>query len=150
MNIRNIDIHVIHFFKKYWIETTRISLAIVFIWFGMLKVLGFSPAGGLVQALFESSINFISFDTFYMLFAWFEVMIGVLFLVPRMTRVVIPLLFIHMITTFGPLLLLPGESWSGFMIPTLVVQYIIKNLVIIGAAMGIAAHLHPIQNNKII
>lgn len=145
MNIRTIDLRIIHFFQKYWIETARISLAIVFIWFGMLKVLGFSPAGGLVEALFKSSIHFISFGSFYIFFAWFEVVIGILFLFPRMTRVVIPLLFIHMITTFGPLVLLPAESWSGFMVPTLVGQYIIKNLVVIAVAMGISAHLHPIK-----
>ena len=146
MNIKNIDLHIIRFFQKHWIATARFSIAVVFIWFGMLKVLGLSPAGGLVQALFESSINFVSFANFYTFFAWFEVVIGILFFFPRMTRIVMPLLLVHMITTFGPLVLLPSESWSGFMIPTLVGQYIIKNLVIIAAAMGIAAHLHPIES----
>jgi hypothetical protein len=94
------------------------------------------------------SIHFVSFSHFYLFFAWFEVLIGVLFLIPKMTRVVIPLLFIHMITTFGPLVLLPAETWSGFLVPTLVGQYIIKNLVIIALAMGIAAHLHPIEIKK--
>lgn len=148
MNIKNIDLHIIHFFQRHWIQVARFSLAVVFIWFGMLKVLGLSPAGGLVQALFESSINFVSFASFYTFFAWFEVVIGILFFFPRMTRVVMPLLAIHMITTFGPLVLLPSESWSAFMVPTLVGQYIIKNLVIIAAAMGIAAHLHPIESKK--
>ena len=146
MNIKNIDLHIIHFFKRHWIQFARFSLAIVFIWFGMLKVLGLSPAGSLVHNLFESSIHFISFANFYTFFAWFEVLIGVLFLIPKMTRVVMPLLLIHMVTTFGPLVLLPDASWSAFMVPTLVGQYIIKNLVIIAAAMGIAAHLHPIEN----
>lgn len=146
MNIKNIDLHIIRFFQKHWIATARFSIAVVFIWFGMLKVLGLSPAGSLVHNLFESSISFVSFASFYTFFAWFEVVIGVLFLIPKMTRVVMPLLAIHMITTFGPLVLLPAESWSGFMVPTLVGQYIIKNLVIIAAAMGISAHLHPIGN----
>lgn len=146
MNIQNIDLHVIRFFQKHWITTARFAIAVVFIWFGMLKVLGLSPAGALVHGLFESSINFISFTSFYTFFAWFEVVIGVLFLIPRMTRVVMPLLLIHMITTFGPLVLLPAESWSAFMVPTLVGQYIIKNLVVIAAAMGIAAHVHPMEN----
>lgn len=146
MNIKNIDLHIIRFFQKHWIATARFSIAVVFIWFGMLKVLGLSPAGSLVHNLFESSISFVSFASFYTFFAWFEVVIGVLFLIPKMTRVVMPLLAIHMITTFGPLVLLPTESWSGFMTPTLVGQYIIKNLVIIAAAMGISAHLHPIGN----
>ncbi len=148
MNIKNIDLHIIKFFQKHWIVTARISIAVVFVWFGMLKVLGLSPAGALVHNLFEASIHFVSFASFYTFFAWFEVLIGVLFLVPKMTRVVMPLLAIHMITTFGPLVLLPSESWSGFMVPTLVGQYIIKNLVIIAAAMGISAHLHPIESKK--
>jgi hypothetical protein len=50
-----------------------------------------------------------------------------------------------MITTFMPLFLLTEETWSGFLIPTLEGQYIIKNLVVIAAAMGIAAHLEPIK-----
>ena len=53
-----------------------------------------------------------------------------------------------MITTFGPLVLLPTETWDGFMIPTLTGQYIIKNVVIIAIAMGIAARLHPIQKKS--
>ena len=146
MNIRNIDLHIIRFFQKHWVATARFSIAVVFIWFGMLKVLGLSPAGSLVHNLFESSIQFVSFASFYTFFAWFEVVIGVLFLIPKMTRVVMPLLAIHMLATFGPLVLLPTESWSGFMVPTLVGQYIIKNLVIIAAAMGISAHLHPIES----
>ena len=146
MNIKNIDLHIIKFFQKHWIATARFSIAVVFIWFGMLKVLGLSPAGSLVHNLFESSIHFVSFESFYTFFTWFEVVIGILFLIPKMTRIVMPLLAIHMITTFGPLVLLPDASWSGFMVPTLVGQYIIKNLVIIAAAMGIIAHLHPIEN----
>lgn len=145
MNIQNIDLHIIHFFKKHWVTFARLSLAIVFIWFGGLKVLGLSPASALVQGLFNETITFITFDTFYTWFAWFEVLIGVLFLFPKMTRVVIPLLFVHMVTTFGPLVLLPAETWEGFMVPTLTGQYIIKNVVIIAIVMGIAARLHPIQ-----
>jgi uncharacterized membrane protein YkgB len=65
-----------------------------------------------------------------------------------MERVVIPLLFIHMVTTFGPLVFLPSETWSGFMVPTLEGQYIIKNLVIIATAVGIAAHMHPLSEKN--
>jgi uncharacterized membrane protein YkgB len=85
----------------------------------------------------------MSFHSFLILFGVFECLIGILFLIRGAERIVIPLLFIHMITTFGPLFLLPQETWSGFLVPTLEGQYIIKNLVIIAAAIGIAAHLHP-------
>jgi hypothetical protein len=52
-----------------------------------------------------------------------------------------------MFTTFGPLVLLTEETWQSFLVPTLEGQYIIKNLVIISTAIGIASHLHPIKKN---
>jgi hypothetical protein len=79
------------------------------------------------------------------LFGLFECLIGILFLIRGAERVVIPLLFIHMVTTFGPLVFLPSETWQAFLVPTLEGQYIIKNLVIVAAAMGIASHLTPIS-----
>jgi uncharacterized membrane protein YkgB len=141
--IKSIDIKLIHFFRRVSVPLARFGLFVVFFWFGILKVIGLSPASGLVQQLFESTVPFMGFHLFLILFGYFECLIGILFLIKGTERVVIPLLFIHMITTFGPLLLLPSETWSGFMVPTLEGQYIIKNLVIIAAAVGVAAHLHP-------
>lgn len=138
------DSALLRFFRKYSIPMARIGIFVVFFWFGILKVLGLSPASGLVQRLFETSIHFMSFSTFIVGFGLFEMLIGILFLIKGAERIVMPLLLIHMITTFGPLVLLPQETWSRFLVPTLEGQYIIKNLVIIAAAMGIAAHLHPL------
>ena len=59
----------------------------------------------------------------------------------------IPLL-LHMIMTFMPLFMLPEVTWSAFLVPTLEGQYIIKNLVIISGAIGIAAHLQPFLDRK--
>ncbi len=144
MNITRIDHSVIHFLRKAFIPTARFSIFVVYVWFGALKILGLSPASGLVHHLFSSTISFMQFDTFYIIFAWFEVVIGVMFIIPKATRYVIPLLFIHMITTFMPLVFLPADAWSGFMVLTLTGQYIVKNLVIIAVAVGVAAHVHPL------
>lgn len=148
MNITRIDHSIIHFLRKAFIPTARFSIFVVYVWFGALKILGVSPASGLVHALFDATISWMSFDTFYLLFAWFEVLIGVMFIVPRLTRFVLPLLFIHMITTFMPLVFLPSESWDGFMKLTLPGQYIVKNLVIIAVAIGIAAQVHPLKRHS--
>lgn len=145
MNIQSIDLHLIHFFRKYSIPMARFGIFVVFFWFGILKVLELSPAGPLVETLFHQTITFMSFDTFYLLFGLFEMLIGILFLIKGAERVVMPLLLFHMVTTIMPLFVLPEESWQGFMIPTLVGQYIIKNIVIIACAMGIASHLHPLK-----
>lgn len=126
----------------------RFGIFVVFFWFGILKVLGLSPASPLVEALFNHTIHFMPFSSFIVFFGWYEVLIAILFLIKGAERIVLPLLLIHMITTFMPLVLLQGETWSAFLVPTLEGQYIIKNLVIIAAAMGIAAHLHPMKSLK--
>jgi uncharacterized membrane protein YkgB len=145
MSIQKIDIALINFFNRISIPTARLGLFVVFFWFGLLKVVGLSPATGLVRQLFTQTISFISFDHFIILFGLFECLIGILFIIRGAERVVIPLLLLHMITTFRPLFLLPAETWSGFMVPTLEGQYIIKNLVIIAAAIAIAGRLQPMK-----
>lgn len=148
MNIYRIDHELIHFFRRISIPLARLALFIVFFWFGFLKVIGLSPAGSIVHALFDQTIHFMAFPTFYMLFALFECLIGILFLVKGAERVVLPLLLLHMITTAMPLFLLTGITWQSFMVPTLEGQYIIKNLVIIATAIGLVAHLHPLPKKK--
>ncbi len=145
MLIEHIDLKLIAFFKRISIPVARIGLFVVFFYFGILKVLGLSPASGLVQALFEQTISFMSFDNFLIMFGLFECLIGIFFIIPGFERVVIPLLLIHMITTFLPLFILPEMTWNGPMVPTLEGQYIIKNLVIIAAAIGIVSNLRPLS-----
>ena len=143
MELYATDRKLIRFFKKYSIPMARFGIFTVFFWFGILKVLGFSPASGLVQRLFEQTVPFVPFSVFLVGFGLFEMLIGILFLIKGAERVVLPLLLVHMIATFGPLVFLPQETWQRFLVPTLEGQYIIKNLVIIACAMGIAANLHP-------
>lgn len=148
MNIHTTDAEIIHFFRRISVPFARWGLFIIFFWFGLLKVIGLSPASGLVQRLFETTVPWIPFATFLILFGLFEMLIGLLFLIKGTERVVIPLLLIHMVTTFMPLFLLPSETWSGFLTPTLEGQYIIKNFALIAAAIGIASHLHPLPYRK--
>ncbi len=145
MSIQTIDIALINFFRRVSIPLARFGLFVVFFWFGFLKVIGQSPASGLVQRLFEQTVPYMSFHTFLIGFGVFECVIGIMFLIKGLERLVIPLLFIHMITTFGPMVFLPQETWNGFMVPTLEGQYIIKNVVLIAAGIIIAARLHPLQ-----
>ncbi len=127
---------------------SRMALFVVFFWFGALKVIGLSPASQVVQNLFNETMPIMEFSTFIVLFGLYECLIGILFLIRGAERAVIPLLFIHLITTLGPLVLLTSETWTGVMVPTLEGQYIIKNVLIVAAAIGIAAHLTPFKNNR--
>ncbi len=145
MSLQTVDRSLIHFFRRISLPAARIALFVVFFWFGLLKLLGLSPAEPLVHALFEQTLFFIPFTTFYFGFALFECVIGILFLIRGAERVVFPLLLIHMVTTALPLFLLPALSWQQFLVPTLTGQYIIKNLVLIAASIGVVAHLHPMR-----
>lgn len=148
MQVARVDHALINFFRRYSTPVARLALFTVFFWFGLLKVLGLSPAADLVRSLYEQTITFMQFDTFYILFSLYECLIGILFLIKGVERIVIPLLFIHMFATFLPLIMLPDATWQSALVPTLEGQYIIKNLVIIAAAFGIAANLNPLPYRK--
>ncbi len=148
MNIPRIDHAIINFFRKIYIVSARSALFVVFFWFGLLKVLGLSPASPMVHALFDKTIPYVSFDTFIIAFGLFEVLIGILFLIPKATRLAIPLLFMHMIMTMLPLFVLPHMVWTAWFVPTLEGQYIVKNLVLIAAALGIASQMVPLHQTR--
>ena len=149
MTLDGIDANLIRWFRRISEPSARFGLFVVYFWFGALKVFGLSPATPLVQALFERTISFMPFSTFIILFGIFEMLIGVLFAIHGLERWVIPFLFIHMVMTFLPLFMIPSATWSGFFVPTLEGQYIIKNLLLISAAIGIAAHLRPLSRHNL-
>jgi uncharacterized membrane protein YkgB len=120
---------------KYTIIIARLALAIVFIWFGALKFWFISPADDLVRQLLAVSMPFIPFGPFLLFLAAYEVAIGILFLIPRLERWAVGLLLPQMFATFGPLVLLPQLTWAGWLQPTLIGQYIIKNIIIVALAL---------------
>lgn len=129
--------HLIPFIKKYYIWFARITFFVVYFWFGILKIFDTSPANPLVAELQAKTLPFISFEQFIIFFSLYEMLIGVLFLIPRLTRVTFILFILHMGTTLMPLFLLPKVSWQGFLVPTLEGQYMIKNMVLIALASSI-------------
>jgi len=145
MNIHTIDRTLIDFFRRTFLPFARVALFVVFFWFGILKLFDLSPASPLAQALTAHTVGLQYFDVLFKGLSVIECVIGVLFLVPKATRIVIPLLFVHMAVVCAPLLLVPHEVWAGFLVPTLEGQYIIKNLVIIAVAVGIAAQTKPLS-----
>lgn len=132
--------------KRMSFPVARFAIFIVYFWFGILKVLGLSPANPLVADLLHTTMPFMSFDTFIVLFGVFEVLIGILFIFPKLDRISIVLFALHMVTTFMVLIMLPTVSWSGMFVPTLEGQYVIKNIALIGLVIAIASHVRPIRS----
>lgn len=120
-----------------YIPFSRLSFFVIYFWFGILKIMGSSPANPLVESLQQNTLPFLTFGQFIIVFALFEMFIGVLFLIPRLTRLVFVLFVLHMGMTIMPLFLLPGMSWQGLFVPTIEGQYMIKNLILISLALCI-------------
>lgn len=110
----------------------RISLGIVFIWFGMLKPLGLSPAAKLI----EKTIYWVSPEQFIPILGWWEVAIGIGLIFRPLIRAALLLLFLQMPGTMLPLILLPEVCFTRIPFAlTLEGQYIVKNLVLISAGI---------------
>ncbi len=141
--IFSFDQKLISFFNKIYSPFSRVAIFLVYFWFGLLKVLSLSPASPLVLALLSITMPFIPPDTFLIWFGVFEVIIGITFLIPRLERLAILLLVIHLVTTVMPLFVMKSYVWTSMLVPTLEGQYIIKNILIIALAMVVASTLKP-------
>lgn len=131
-----IDQRIARQMKVWGIPASRISFGIIFIWFGILKPLHLSSAEGLLKAT-VAWLPFGTADNWLVLIGCWEVIIGIAFLFNRTTRIAIGLLFLQMVGTFMPLVFLPEVSFQNgnYLLPTLEGQYIIKNLMILSAAL---------------
>ena len=139
------DLRLIEFFRTSFIPLARFSLFLVFFWFGFIKLLGLSPASPLAEELVSNTFGEAYFPILFLVLAYIECAIGLLFLFPKATRIVIPLLLLHMLIVCSPLLLLPSTTWAAFLVPTLEGQYIIKNAVVVALAIGVAASTAPLK-----
>lgn len=131
------DTRITRWMARAGIPILRVALGIVFIWFGGLKLVpGLSPAEDLVLA----TVPFLPGHTFMVLLGLWEVAIGIGFVTGRALRITILLLFLQMPGTLSPILLLPERVFTVFPYGlTLEGQYIVKNLVLISAALVIGA-----------
>ena len=129
-----IDRTVADTMERFGIPVMRVALGIVFVWFGALKLVGISPAADIVAR----TVYFFPPETFLPVLGAWEVLIGACLLYRPLIRVGILLLFFQMPGTFLPVVLSPDLVFT--VVPyglTVEGQYIVKNLVIIGAALAV-------------
>jgi uncharacterized membrane protein YkgB len=132
-------------FAAWAVPTLRVGLGVVFIWFGVLKLIGASPAADLIARTTDWAVDPSWFIPF--LGGW-EALIGLCLLDPVrllggpawLTRLGILLLALQMPGTFMPLIVVPEQCFQVFPFAlTLEGQYIVKNLVLIAGAMVLGA-----------
>ena len=129
-----IDAAIAGAMDRWSVPVLRVAVAVVFVWFGALKVFDVSPAADLVSR----TVYFFPPETFVPILGVWEVVIGICLLYRPLIRVGIFLLFLQLPGTFLPVILLPEVVFQTFPYAlTVEGQYIAKNLVIIGAALVI-------------
>lgn len=137
-----LDIRVTTWMARYGVTLTRVALGVVFLWFGAIKLVpGWSPAAGLAARTIEQlTFGVVGAGVGLPLLAVWESLIGLGLITGRFLRFTLLLLFVQMPGTMLPLLFFPGETFVAFPhAPTLEGQYIIKNIVLVGAAIVVGA-----------
>jgi uncharacterized membrane protein YkgB len=137
-----LDLAMVRWMARRGPTLLRISLGVVFLWFGALKLVpGVSPAEGLATRTI-STLTFGAVPPAISLpaLALWECAIGAGLLAGKGLRAVLLLLWLQMLGTLSPLFLFPQEvfvfvPWA----PTLEGQYIIKNLVLVSASLVVGA-----------
>lgn len=125
------------------INLLRISIGIIYVWFGVLK---FFPNLSPADQLAKNTIQLITFGLIpdsvsIVLLAVWETTLGIILIIGIWRIMVFYVLLIHMICTFVPLFFFTDISFTASPYAfTLVGQYIMKNLIIICAALLIHAH----------
>ncbi|MCK6627427.1 MAG: DoxX family protein [Anaerolineae bacterium] len=137
-----IDRRITDWMARFGVMLLRVSLGLVFFWFGVLKFFpGLSPA----QDLATRTIDLLTFGLVpaavsIPLLAGWECLIGLGLITGLFMRVTLLLLFMQMLGTITPIFLFPGEVFTAIpYAPTLEGQYIIKNMVLVSAGLVIGA-----------
>lgn len=143
-DIKTFDVLLINYLDKFSLPVLRVSLGVVFIWFGALKPFGNSPANDVIT----KTIYWFDPDIFIPILGIWEMLIGLCLLWTPLIRFGLFLLAVQMPGTFLPLILRPEICFTSAPFNlTLEGQYIIKNLILIGAAMVVGSKLVPIKSN---
>lgn len=123
-------------FARYGVTALRLSLAMVFFWFGIVKPFDVSPANPVVK----TGIFFLPFDVFFPMLGWWEAAVGVGLLFKRTIRFAVYLMVFQMLGTMIPLFSAPAMTFSVMpFVPTEVGAYIIKNWVLLSAGLVVLA-----------
>lgn len=137
-----LDRRITEWMALHGLTMLRVALGVIFLWFGVLKFFpGLSPAEDLAGRTIEAlSLGNIPASVALPVLAAWEVAIGLGLIIGRWMRAILLLLFAQMLGTITPLVLFPAETFVRIpYAPTLEGQYIIKNIVLVTAAIVLGA-----------
>jgi uncharacterized membrane protein YphA (DoxX/SURF4 family) len=126
---------------RHGVTLLRVSLGALFLWFGSLKLFpGSSPAPGLTARTIELLTFGAVSPSVMPALAFWECGIGIGLVANRFMRATLLLLFVRTLVAVSSLFLFPNEAFVVLpFTPTTEGQYVIKNIVLLGAALVVGA-----------
>jgi len=132
--LKEFDRWLITLFRRYGHGLHRVSLGVLFIWFGLLKPLGHKTT----TSILAHSVYWGDPESVVVMLGWWEVTIGVCLLFQPLTRVAVFLLIIRLPGVILAFVLKSEVCFISFpFAPTPEGQYLIKDLAIFIAALAI-------------
>lgn len=130
---------VIGLFRRYAHWLHRMSLGVLFIWFGLLKPLGHKTTTSILAHV----VYWGDPATMVLVLGWWEVAIGVCLIVRPLVRIAVLLLVIRLPGVLLAFVLKTDVCFYSFpFAPTPEGQYLIKDLVIFIATLAIVGAVH--------
>jgi uncharacterized membrane protein YkgB len=144
--LNRLDEKVVRFMSSYAILIIRISLGVVFVWFGLLKVMGSSP----VYDLASHVVYWLPPEVFVPILGIWEMAIGIGLLLGKALRVVLSLLFLQLAGTFLVLVMRPETAFQGGnpLLLTMEGEFVVKNMVLIAAALAVGGTVRHIRKEQ--
>jgi uncharacterized membrane protein YkgB len=132
---------------RWSIPALRLTLGLVFLWFGALKLFGASP----VMNILEHTYWFLPVRSFAVAIGAWEVLIGLGLTLKWALRYTVCLLCLHLAGTFVALGLAPALFFQDGNLLRLTVEgeFVVKNMVLIAAALVIGGHeVKPLRGRE--
>jgi len=138
-----VDRRMVWFMTAFGTRILRVCLGVVFVWFGLLKVIGKSP----VAALVAQTVYWVPPEAFVPFLGIWEMAVGIGLLWARAMRLTLLLFWLQMAGTFLVLVLRPDIAFQEGhpLLLTTEGEFVIKNLVLIAAGLVVGGTVRKLE-----
>ncbi len=132
-----LDEKAIWLMSRYGTLALRISLGVIFVWFGVLKVIGDSP----VYDLVASTVYLVPPELFVPFLGFWEIAVGLGLLTGLALRLTLIFFLMQMAGTFLVLVVKPEVAFQGLnpLLLTTEGEFVVKNIVLISGALVVGS-----------
>lgn len=141
-----VDDAVSHALRPISLPALRVMLGVLFLWFGVLKVIGSSP----VAALIEQTLPFWHGPTVLLVLGGGEVVVCLLLISGWLVRLSLFALVAHLSGTLSTFVMAPSLMFTDANVFLLTTEgeFVAQNVALIAGALVLLAHSRPAQGER--